>query len=738
MPVEDRTTNPPPVAHAGSDFAGTIHPTTGVLTVLLNGQGSFAVADGATIVSYQWDIHDGTLLAGTLNDSFITAVFPWGFRYVDLTVTDSNGHSHTTHVPVYGRFPDNDTSITHFEIAGHSFDEDGQRLDVRVYEDISAYPDGALVLIWEREPSGSSADRAHMLFTGWMHSKPTVIQEQREGTVKATTLQLLDVAGKLDTLPAFPQALADDSTRIGEEIPAITWSYMVSPNLDKYLHYLLYWHSTAFEVAPITLSNTWEQFPFVLLSSQGDSLWKQVQRRAEALVPSHVLSCDKQGRITVVPDAMLQDLADRTAVVQAIISEADWSSIRFTLQRAPRVHWLRNSAIIASTAAETPVDPNTGKLVIATAFSIAPGKSPGQGVGETQHGEQLALSQADLNASTGHRHARINSPYSDVDIDLLVDDGILLAAVPWAAIDPAKKQWVTITISAETAAQLGVSWTTKRTLPKQVTIRYNHSRTGIVRRVTLRAEIETVGLPGITVVKPVVYLPGEQPPPPPWAAYLDGIVAAYEPINGSSLADSYVSRAYPGTYDAVPAGTPPGLSGGWVFDGSLGNHLTTGIAPGMTWTMIVRFHSCTGDNRCAIGVAETRVIIDGTTERGFSLIPRGLTGEDVHHAYNAGVYAGYTPPLTEGVYGLVSGHGYTAETGVLPSFGYIDGVLDQELTTGWAPGSEEPSSLALFIGAQNTDGSPTMPFAGTITHIQIFNRRLTDAEVAQVTGEMNA
>src|SRR5678816_1745752 len=120
LEVEWRTATPPPVANLGQGFAGTIDAITGVLPVAFNGQPSFAVADGATITDYLWDIKDGTLTGGHLvTDDNITTTFPPGFRYVELTVTDSNGKTHTAVTPVYARDPDDDTSFDAFQIESH-------------------------------------------------------------------------------------------------------------------------------------------------------------------------------------------------------------------------------------------------------------------------------------------------------------------------------------------------------------------------------------------------------------------------------------------------------------------------------------------------------------------------------------------------------------------------------------------------------------------------------------------
>lgn len=52
-----------------------------------------AMASGATISTWLWDVDDGTITVGTSASQNITATFPVGFRHVRLTVTDSNGNS---------------------------------------------------------------------------------------------------------------------------------------------------------------------------------------------------------------------------------------------------------------------------------------------------------------------------------------------------------------------------------------------------------------------------------------------------------------------------------------------------------------------------------------------------------------------------------------------------------------------------------------------------------------------
>ena len=464
------TTTPPPVANCGPGVAATI--SAGIITVAFVGTNSFAVADGATISTYLWDIADGTFTVGTSASASPTATFPAGFRWVSLSVTDSNGKTHITRCPIYARDSASDTTIPYWQIESHRITPQGQQISIRVRQSIAAttYPDGTLVMIFDGEPA-SASDRTNMLFIGWHHTDPATIDAQRTGTLKDTILNCLDVAGKLDTLPGFPQSVETNTA-------PTKWTQMSTPNKDKLLHYLLHWHSTALDLADWTNTATGSSYPFVIRSNDGASMWDQVAREAKTLVPNYILGCNTLGQLQTKVDPMLIDSGSRTATVQTTLTGAEWSDIRYTHQRSPRYHWLRENAIVASTTAITPI------------FCIAPGDAPAQGEMAQDQGEQLAITQTALNSQAGHRYARLNAPESHFSVTLAQGDDL--------DIEPANMTWVQLTITAALAAQRGLAFTTARGLVHEISIRYQHERTGVVRTVELQWERETSGTAGVT------------------------------------------------------------------------------------------------------------------------------------------------------------------------------------------------------------------------------------------------
>lgn len=518
------TTNPPPVANAGAGFAGTIDPISEVVTVNFDATNSFAMADGATITGYQWFMYDGTIVSGTDTDAAITATFPAGFRWIALTVTDSNGLTHTARAPIYARDPASDTSTEHFQITRHRKSFQGQEVTLKVMEDIpfSTYPDGTLALIWDDDVSTNS-DREGMVFIGWHHTDPVEISGEKFFLRRDTSLELLDVAGRLKVLPGFPQVLLSEEIRDTDAHSDITWEHMVNPTMHKYAHYILQWHSTALVLADFRFRGDVPDMPFLKLESDGRTLFDQVANRLKQMTPDHIFTCNRLGQLAVWPDPMLQDVADRTTASQAgEILPDEWVELRYTHQHAPTVYWMRGGAIVSQ---DTPTYNADGSLNIPTVFCIAPGNAPGFGTQEVEDYQRLTLSQEDLNKTIGHKYARENAPQSHFTITLAGSDDL--------GLEPANLEWVWLGLSADEAAQRGLFFLTmaggipvyqEQGLVHSVDITYKYAPEGMTRNINVEWERATVGKPAITYVPPTVepaddYEPTPYIPPEPLPEY---------------------------------------------------------------------------------------------------------------------------------------------------------------------------------------------------------------------------
>jgi hypothetical protein len=470
---------PPPVALAGGGFAATIDSGTGLITVSFDASDSVqydpAISDSLSpVTDFDWFVTDGTITVGTTTSAAITVTFPAGFRWVILTVSSDHGKSQEMYIPVFARDPDDDQCIGHQVVSQH-ITKSGQEVAIRITQDITRadYPDGTLAMLWDREPS-SPSDRSHMQFIGWHQTDEGSIRAERTATLRDSILHFVDVAGRLKTLPGFPQVLEAG-------IPS-TWQYTQYPNVFSYLHYLLYWHSTALFVADFVLgTQILNNFAFKILSSDAATLYDQVNDLANRVTPDHWLTCNQHGQLMLVVDPIIQNTADRDGTVYQAFNSSQWSEVHFTYERPPRVYKILTYAVISDDAAVTGI------------AAMAPGLAEGQGANYIETSERIAEGQFDLNVTEGNRYARVNARMGPVTITMPYDR---LSR----AVQPAKMGFVQIGIdSSEQTPRPMVPGIATATV-HEINIAYDYQPTGLLRTATLTLEIETSGPPAITYV----------------------------------------------------------------------------------------------------------------------------------------------------------------------------------------------------------------------------------------------
>ncbi len=473
--------NPPPVAITGGGFAATISAGTGRITVSFDASGSMqydpAVSDSLSpITDYLWEIDDGTITAGTISSAGITATFPAGFRWVWLTVTAASGKATQVYIPVFARDPNNDQCIGH-QVVSQRITKSGQEVAVRITQDITRaqYPDGTLAMIWDREPA-SPSDRTHMQFIGWHQSDEGGIRAERTATLRDSTLHFVDVAGRLKTLPGFPQVLQAGAPS--------KWEVTRYPNVFAYLHYLLYWHSTALFVADLVLgTQILNNFDFKILSSDEATLYDQANDLANRVTPDHWLTCNQQGQLMLVVDPIIQNTADRSATVYQTLDSTTWSEIHFSYERPPRVYKLLTAAVLSDAAGVTGI------------FAMAPGMAEGQGANTIETSARITQGQFDLNKTEGNRYARVNARMGPVTVTMPYD---LLSR----SVQPAKMGWIVIGLNPWEQTPRPMVPNIARCLVHEINIDYNYQPTGLTRTATLTLEVETSGPDAQTYVPP--------------------------------------------------------------------------------------------------------------------------------------------------------------------------------------------------------------------------------------------
>lgn len=475
--------DPPPVAVAGGGFAATIDAATGRITVSFNASASVqydpAVSDSLSpITNFLWNVVDGTITAGTVTSASITATFPAGFRWVWLSIAAANGKSQAIHIPVFARDPANDACIGH-QVVNQRQTKGGQEVAVRITQDITRaqYPDGTLAMIWDREPLNPS-DRSHMQFIGWHQSDEGSIRAEAKATLRDSTLHFVDVAGRLKTLPGFPQVL--------EAGAPSKWEVTRYPNVFAYLHYLLHWHSTAMYVADLVPgTQILNNFDFKILSSDEATLYDQANDLANRVTPDHWLTCNRQGQLMLVVDPIIQNTADRSSLIYDALSASDWSEIHFSYERPPRVYKLLTAAVLSDASGVTGI------------FAMAPGIAEGQGASTIETSERITQGQFDLNKTEGNRYARVNARMGPVTVTMPYDR---LSRF----VDPANMGWIELDVVSGYQPPRPLPFGIARCLVHEINIAYDYQPTGLTRTATLTLEIETSGPDAQTYVPPEV------------------------------------------------------------------------------------------------------------------------------------------------------------------------------------------------------------------------------------------
>lgn len=472
---------PGPIASGGPWRAALVDPDTSVATFDFSAADSLAVSPGSAISTYGWDVGDGTITVGTASSSSITANFPAGRRYVDLTVTDDNGDSRTHHILTVALDPDDATwkPVTQFEIAEQRLTREGATLTAIIHQDLppATYPDGCAVIYFEQEAYGSTEGSlagpftvGGVKFVGWHDAQAESPRMTLEGLESGAELRCISTAAALRRRNLLPQEVLDDDT------PA-NWREMETFTTGRFMVYQLAWHSTVLDIAPFVLDALGPAYPG--LSVAASTLWDQVQEIARSL--GKVLTCDQRGVLRVLDDPMLQDSGSRTSTVIVSLDGGDYGAYTLERDRHPRQYWMTGEG-------------QTTGAAVSDVYCRAPGLAPGQGAERIDVTQQLVASQTELNARVGHAYARANSPWLPGRVSLVHTGD--------AGIDPALLEWVEWTVSSSTN-QRGLSLADERCLPPEVAIRHNVDQQGrVTKDVELVLELETAGTPAVTVIVP--------------------------------------------------------------------------------------------------------------------------------------------------------------------------------------------------------------------------------------------
>lgn len=474
-------------------------------TVSLTGVLSVAMARNATLSSYSWDVGDGTIITGSGSSSSITVRFPEAklFRYISLTVTDSNGTTDTMYIPIWVHPASGGTQpITKFRV-GNDSRGDGREMSFEIWDDIpeSSLPKGGMVCYWEIALFNGQAPPNQYIgqFIGWIMSDVLTLKLYRD-------TYLINVGGPqaiLDKLYGYSQTVKDpDAT------PA-KWNEMRYATVDRMIHYVLRVYTTALSICNFFPSGNTN--PIEGKTFNNGTLWSQIADLAKGYYG--VASVDTLGGIWLRQYYSYLTTGERTTRGHiASIARSDWTDDRgFEVpdEYIEKVGWVEaygsNYDVLYDSAG--------GRVDFSKVFkSEAPGGTQSYGTSweeaPYQYLETTQSAQSTLNRLTGNHLARLNNTRSNVNLQFLGNMDIF--EVGW-------NQPILVTVTDDNTREF--SFTEEAFLVKSVSV--NHSDQG--KQISVSLEQATIGEEGKTrLIVPdsgatgstttPVYEPPEYPP----------------------------------------------------------------------------------------------------------------------------------------------------------------------------------------------------------------------------------
>jgi hypothetical protein len=331
----------PPQANITADSAGSpVRPAgwtdvgQSYRTVTLHAGTSEARATGATIAAYLWGVGDGTITVGTSASAGITVTFPYAtpFRYISLTVTDSNGTTHTRWLPiwVHSTAEDGNTPFVSFAVtqddryfdAGREMSFQFRGADNGLSD--SSSPKGAPLCYWETAAfgaSGTAAPASHIdSFLGWALRDAVRL---RKGARSRLIVEVGGLAAWLDRLQGSPHTLTDNETT------PTRWDEMTTYLTGfRMANWALQHLSNATELGNVyknDLTDTSDAVKSITLKA--GSLWQQVQQIGASNRVTNV-GCDSVNGIWFRRDYSYLDESDRALrATTTALTETDWTDV---------------------------------------------------------------------------------------------------------------------------------------------------------------------------------------------------------------------------------------------------------------------------------------------------------------------------------------------------------------------------------------------------------------------------
>ena len=215
-----------------------------------------AMASGAAISTWAWDVGDGTITVGTAASQNITATFP-GYsvnehRWVHLTVTDDNGNASVFHFEVYTVNKQSSTAvkIDSGNLQINATLQEGWNATITAWanfaqDDVLDQTRVAIAGIDDYDGTATPITSNIMMVGRLRLENNQTSADELAGEVAEVDLNIEGFATQLARLPAPAVQVSDATT------PA-SWGEMVSPYPTRAIVYLLAYHTTYLTLSSVS------------------------------------------------------------------------------------------------------------------------------------------------------------------------------------------------------------------------------------------------------------------------------------------------------------------------------------------------------------------------------------------------------------------------------------------------------------------------------------------------------
>ena len=490
----------------------------------LNGALSYPMANGATITDYLWECNSGVIADSTAAVTTITFDTPNKNGYwVHLTVTDSNGKTHTTrrvrfvHTRTGTHAPHYDFSLVSVPTGDWGKGGWSMSVEVRDDADITNFPDKALCILWGEETYNGVLHNvgkdSTMQFCGYIRGDSISVNSTGDSYVRflATTVDDLMRRHKM-----FSVSLEDKSD-------PTTW-YEYSANgtgltVAGAVHHLWHWHSTLLNITNVFLpTDNVTRFPACDDFINGNLYTMAENFAVEHGIFAHIC-CDKYNQVYMEIDVNMLGVPRASITIGMIIEERDKKG-------DPEISFIRETERVVSygTASGVSFDGTTTTPLT----SVAPGDVPHVD-GDTEFVlERLILvDQADGNRVVGRAMAILNNPFKQFPVKF---------AGNYSFIDMVPQFFYKISI-AEEDTKRGVVFDEMRIVPRMVVNKIDTDQGTLFTEVTF--DVDATGQDGIAGNYPTDLADTPEPPP---LFLLEAALVSFDSVNGCYVKSSWTER----------------------------------------------------------------------------------------------------------------------------------------------------------------------------------------------------